>query len=187
MNGESGENVNIPAEKIVPFEQSLQLARKLYAEFEPAIRKNLYTEMEGVKEVRDYPNLIKHFLQTIPDSEQERYAGHGITKTSGVIEAPEIGQLAAFLNILSSGKIRGSWAPLARSGYVDAYKTGPFLILSHIDQNLVQGQLQSIGAAVVNAEFYPMVEKLRELFPDINIIRAGELPDYFKKEREKTR
>ncbi len=186
MNEKPKENNIAPESGAVSFEQSLELARQLYAEFEPAIIANLDREMDGVKEYRDYPNLIKHFLKQVPEEEQERYAGHGITKTSGVIENPTLGQLAAFLNILATGEIKGSWAPLKNSGYIDAYKSGPFLILSYKDENFVRGQRQSIGAAVINAEFYPMVEKLRELFPDMNIIKANELPNYMGKKNEKT-
>jgi len=178
---EFNENNSIFESKVVPFEQSLKLATKLYAEFEPAIRANLQKEMDGVKEFSDYPNLIRHFLRQVPDGEQERYAGHGITKTSGVIDNPTLGQLAAFLNILATGEIKGSRALLKNSGYIDALTGGPFIILSHRDKDFIEGQRQSIGAAVVNAEFYPLVEKLKELFPDINIIRANEMPDYMKK------
>ena len=180
MSEKLKENNVVIENSAVSFEQSLGLAKKLYAEFEPAIRANLDKEMDGAKEARDYPNLIRHFLKEIPDEKQERYAGHGITKTSGVIENPTLGQLAAFLNILATGEIKGSWALLKNSGYSNAYTSGPFLILSHRDGNFVRGQRQSIGAAIVNAEFYPMVEKLKELFPDMNIIKASELPDYMR-------
>ncbi|MEK7208099.1 MAG: hypothetical protein AAB699_00950 [Patescibacteria group bacterium] len=182
MKEQGGENHTMPEGQTVPFEQSLELARRLYAEFEPAIRANLYKEVDGVREYSAYPNLLRHFLRRIPDEELERYAGHGVTKTSGDVK---FGQLAAVLNILATGKIKGDWAPLKNSGYIDAYISGPFLILSHRDENLVSGKKESIGAVVVNAEFYPLVEKLKELFPDTHIIRASELPDYMELENEK--
>lgn len=184
MGEEIRENNTTAESKNVSFEQSLKLATRLLEEFGPAIRANLQKEMDGVKEFRDYPNLIGHFLKQFPAEELERYIGHGVTKTSGVPENPKVGQLAAVLNILATGEIKGDWAPLKNSGYIDAYKTGPFLILSHKAQNLVSRKKESIGAVVVNAEFYPLVEKLRELFPDMKIIRAREIPDYIQKEDE---
>lgn len=184
MIEKSRENQSVPATHTT-FEQSLGIARQLYAEFEPVIRANLDKEIDGVKETSDYPNLIRHFLREIPDEELERYIGHGITKTSGVVENPRIGQLTALLNILATGEIKGSWAPLKNSGYIDAYTSGPFLILSRRDENLISGQRQSIGVAVINAEFYPIVERLREFFPNMNIIKASELPAYIHEENNR--
>ena len=101
-----------------------------------------------------------------------------------MIDNPKIGQLAAVLNILSTGEIKGYWAPLKNSGYINAYTSGPFLILSHKYKTLMSGQKQSIGAVVVNAEFYPLVEKLKKIFPDMNIIKASEMYDYMRKEED---
>lgn len=198
MREELRENNTTPESKIVPFKQSLELAIKLYAEFELAMRANLQKEMDGVREAKDYPNLIRHFLKQIPDDIAEQFMGHGITKTSGVIENPTPGQLAALLNIMANHAIKGDWGEIRNSGYINAYDSGPFLILSKKGKNLGLkrildsegkdrgweqneiGPLVDIGAVVVNAQFYPMVERLRDLFPDINIIKASELPDYMK-------
>ena len=190
-----GENNLPPKNEIVPFKQSLELATKLYAEFEPAIRANLQKEVGGVRDgFKDYPNLIEHFLKLVPDDIAEKFVGHGITKTSGVIENPTIGQLAAVLNIMANQIVKGDWGAVRNSGYIDAYDSGPFLILSKKGKGLglkripdsegrYAGPNVDIGAVAVNAQFYPMIEKLRELFPNMNIIRANELPDYMKEEK----
>lgn len=188
---EFNENNLNPERKIVSFEQSLELATKLYAEFEPAIRANLQKEMDGVKEYADYPNLIRYFLKKVPDEVAEQFVGHGITKTSGVIDKPTLGQLAAVLNIMANQVVKGDWGAVRNSGYINAYDSGPFLILSKKGKNLGLKRISDsdgryigpnvdIGAVAVNAKFYPMVEKLRELFPDMNIIKASELPDYMR-------
>ena len=38
-----------------------------------------------------------------------------------------------------------------------------------------------IGAIVVNTKYYPLVEEFKEMFPDVNIIKANELSEYFQK------
>lgn len=196
---EFNEDKPILESKVVPFEQSLNLATELYAQYEPAIRANLQKEVGGIKDrYRDYPNLIRHFLKKVPDEVAEQFMGHGITKASGDIK---LGQLAAVLNIMANRAIKGDWGKVRKSEYIDAYDSGPFLILSKKGKNLGLrrvmdddgynhgwerneiGSLVDIGAVVVNAKFYPMIEKLKELFPDMNIIKASELPDYMEEEK----
>lgn len=37
----------------------------------------------------------------------------------------------------------------------------------------------NIGMLVVNTKFYPLVEELRNMFPNRTIIKANEIPEHF--------
>ena len=94
--------------------------------------------------------------------------------------------------------MQGDWGRLANSGNIDAYSNGPALIVSHYDKSLgvypeshkpgsavrpaqnEMGSVVDIGAVVLNSSWYPLTEELKEMFPDLKIIRADELKDYLE-------
>jgi len=184
--------------ELVPHEESLELAKKLFAKYESQIRDNMGKDIDGWGEpYTDYQKSIQHFLEKIPDDILERFHGHGITRKS------TLDQLAGVLNILVNKSIKGECGPLGgKTGYpnVGAYKRGDFLVISKIDKGLPiteerdghqqpifneVGWMANIGAFVIDARYYPMVEELKRMFPDVNIIKANELTEYLKAEETK--
>lgn len=191
----------IPQPKpIISPEQSRKEAEELLAQHEQELLDNMYKEVDGVEATyRDYPNLIEHFIKQVPEEQLKKFWGHGITR------GRDIDQLAAAINILENKAMRGDSAQL-KSVWQSAWTDGPFLVISVADKPLVPGETFEergknvikigehrytgedikaikidIGALVVNAKFYPLVEDLRKRFPDVNIIYARDLPAYLSK------
>ncbi|MFH1428048.1 MAG: hypothetical protein ABIG60_06035, partial [Patescibacteria group bacterium] len=172
---------------------SLELAEKLFAKYESRIRDNMGKDIDGWGEpYTEYQKSIYHFLEKIPNDILERFQGHGIIRKS------TFDQLAGALNILANKSIKGECGRLGGEIYgYGAYKGGDFLVISKIDKGLPiteerDGRQQSvfneigwiadIGAFVIDTEYYPMVEELKRIFPDVNIIKANELTEYLKSE-----
>jgi hypothetical protein len=179
-------------EKLVTYTESLQLAKELSSQYETTIKSNMYKDVDGWGEpYTDYQKSIGYYLKQIPDDIQERFQGHGITRND------EIDQLAGALNILANKSIKGYCGRLGgeTTGY-EARTNGNFLVVSRIDKGLPitkeqDGRQQSIsdeigwkadiGAFVVDTKYYPMIDELKIMFPDVNIIKANELPSYLTK------
>lgn len=136
---------------------------------------------------------IARALEQFPDEVLHGYWGHGVTRGG------EIGNLAAALSMLQHNAFIGSSARLAGSGYVDAWSHGDFLALSKKDAMLSpslannkpqrvafkfkSGQVKyglrmDLGALVVSDQFVPIIESMRMMFPQANIIPAAELANY---------
>jgi hypothetical protein len=174
---------------ITSIESSEKLAKELLSRHESEIRDNLQKDVDGWgNPYTDYQDSTRHFLEMIPEVIRQRYYGHGITRKG------EADRLAAVLNIMANKSIKGECGPLsgANSPMIDAYqRRTEFLVISKIDNQLPLkpstfnklGQWKAdIGAVIVNVKYYPLVNELRELYPEVNIIKANELQEYFLKE-----
>ncbi len=169
-----------PEKHLVPYEQSLALATELYKKYHDEL-------MEASFENFGNSNIDK-FLDLIPKEIQKEFIGHGITRGAG------LGNLASFINILDNSTIKGSSAPLA-GGY-GSYTQGRIFILSHFKKPLFLRKLETereyimneiglvsdIGAYVISCAYYPILDELKKLYPDKNIIRADEIPKYIENE-----
>ena len=157
-------------------------------------------EVDGVEVTHsDYPGLIEHFVRQVPEEQLKRFWGHGITR------GRDIDQLSSALNLLENKVMVGDSSQL-KSVFQSAWTEGPFLVISEKDESLVLGKTFeergknvikigehrytgedvkaikiNIGAFVIDAKFYPLVEELRKRFPDVNIIYARDLPAYLSK------
>lgn len=181
------------SDKLITFEESMEIAKKLSEKYKTQIEENLYKDIDNWGEpYTDYQKSIEHFLKEVPEDTLKHFQGHGITKKS------TLDQLAGALNILANKSIKGWCGPLEGStqGY-NAYRRGFFLIISNFDKPLASfkkdnnenipetneiGWLADIGAFVIDTKYYPIVEELKKMFPEVNIIKANELTQYFKKQ-----
>ncbi len=134
------------------------------------------------------------------DDVLRRYYGHGIVRGT----TPD--NLANLLSILETGVIVGDVGPLA-GGQPSAYTDAEFFLISRkggksiikrledgkpervfVDvRNGVQHQVRKgfradVGAIVCGRTVDVLVEPLRNLYPQANIIRASELQDYIEKQ-----
>ncbi len=176
-------------EGFIPFEQSLQMARKLMEDHEDElINIRAALPEEDREAIRFNGSSIEHHLNKFPKETLKRFWGHGIFR--GDAEK----NLAALINVIQNKSIKGSIATLVDSGYYDAAKDGDFLVLSHADTTLAVlnengkpifneiGLVINAGAYVVNAKLYPIIDDLKVLFPDANILMANEVPEYVNSE-----
>lgn len=103
----------------------------------------------------------------------KRFSAHGITKGN------EESQLQALLAILTTKEIRGDWATISGSGYVDAYRHGGFTLIAPIDEALmIDGKTLNIGVIVVNPYFVPLITTLKKNFPNYSFLKAEEFPKW---------
>jgi hypothetical protein len=184
--------------ELVENEQSEALARQLLEEFGDEVKSARFKDIEGLgtPEKRffmdsDYQDGIGHFLSGVPKEILKHQIGHGITR------GDDSKKLTAALNILANSSVRGDFGELAGSSYINAYTDADFLALTDYGRDFrnifVQGPngekrvmhgdsaLFHLQALVVNTKFYPLVDKLKELFPNRIILRANELPEYFER------
>lgn len=185
------EGGEIPERKLVTYEESRKLAEELLARFKNEILGNMQKDVDGWGPVyADFQNSIKHFLKEVPEDILKHYGAHGITKGS------EVDRLAGALNILANRSMKGWYGPLGgEAGGYNAYRNGDFLVVSKFDKSLAikeekggeekpvfdaMGWKADIGAFVVDVRFYPLIEEFKKMFPDVNIIRANEIPGYFE-------
>ncbi len=177
--------------RLITYEESLELAKDLLNRHKNEILGQKDKDVDGWgTPYTDHQKSIRHFIDKTPQDILERFVGHGITKKG------EIDRLAAALNILANKSIQGSCGQLAGNiGGYNAYKDGDFIVISKLDTNFrimqeLDGRLQpelneigllvNIGAFVVDTKYYSMVEELKTMFPDVNMIKANELPEYLK-------
>lgn len=145
---------------------------------------------------------IRMVLRQFSDSILEKYWGHGVDR------GDKKTQIAAALSILENRIMFGDASRIRNSGMVDAYTGGSLLVISRKDgpsliQGLKEGDLQRVratmsdgekqvglridpGAFVFNKGFDVLVEPLREMYPDANIIYAAELPNYIQEQEGQT-
>lgn len=181
-------------------EECRKIAEDLYVRYQDKLLENRNKPIDGNKWwYATGRGVIEDHLQQFTPEVLSHYWGHGITRGN------EIDHLAAAVSILANKAIKGSTAPLYHSGYVDAYTDGSFLVISHKGDHLVErdqdkkpsftslGENRSTGeevravkinpgAFVVNANFYPLVDELRRMFPEVNVLYANQLPEYIKRE-----
>ena len=201
MSKESGEP-KLDEKELIPFEKSMEVATSLLAEHGEEIhdidatgiysKSNLLTE-EDRRAIQYGGSATEYFFRKFPDAILERFVGHGMFRK----EQKE--RLASLINVLQNRFIQGDCARLQNSGYYDAVYDADFVIISYLDKHLLAysdsenrlverndiGWLADIGACVVDAKFYPIVEDLRRMFPDINIIKANEIENFITQELEK--
>jgi len=91
---------------------------------------------------------------------------------------------------LENSTIKGDQGPIG-GGQLGAYTNVDFLIVSHVDVDLFGGQdfvkneigfVSNIGAYVIGSRFYPIIDELKFMYPDRNIIRADSIFEYVNKE-----
>jgi len=184
-------------EKLSSIEESTQIAKNLLEQHEqelrdtfmPAslIKSDLLTE-EDKKGISFGKSAIDYFFRKIGDEEMDKFVGHGISRG----DCKE--NLAIFINVIQNNTLKGDYARIRNSGYHNARTQVDFFVISHIDKPLASidkdgkqkrneiGYIIDAGAYVVNARLYPIVNDLRAMFPDVNIIKANELPDFVKRE-----
>jgi len=139
---------------------------------------------------------IEDVLKEFDSEALNKFWGHGATR--GDINE----RIAAAISLLDNKVMIGSCAPLAGSGYNNAYIDGDFFVISHKDHKLVgrdvkekqyvklketTGKIRTgikihPGVFVCNNRFDALVEPLRKLFPDEKILHAGELANYIKEQ-----
>ena len=188
------ENPRHETEKLVSIEESKGLAKQLLTLYESQIRNYLQKDVDGLgKLYTDYQDSTSHFLKMISEDIREHYQGHGITRGS------ELDRLTALLNIMANQAIKGEHGPLVGgdSAVIRAFqKEIEFLVISKKDKPLHKeqgknGRMQpifnemnqwqaDIGTIIVNTKYYPLVSEFRKMFPNVSIIKASELTEYFK-------
>jgi hypothetical protein len=181
-------------------EECRKIAEDIYAGHEKELLEHQYEPVDGDTwwAASDRGVIDNHLEQFSPEM-LHGYWGHGITR------GDHIDRLTAAISMLSDNAMRGDTAPLANSGYVDAYTNGDFLAVSHKGERLMElgddqkpisislgknpytgEDIEAVkikpGAVVVNAWYYPIVPELRAMFPGANILYANELPEYIKEE-----
>ena len=174
-------------EDFISIEESRIIAQGLLAKYDSKIIAQVGQDVNGWHqpfEVEMYQNAMEHYLRDVPKEILENYYGHGITR------GRDLEWLTAALNILSNVGIRGDVSKLAGSGFIDAYSDGAFLAVLEKDNPFPGGKPQkpdetglfriNLGALIVNTKFYPLVDELRKMFPGRKIIKANEIPEYFK-------
>jgi len=171
----------------VPYEYSFEVATKLLKQYN---RELALADNDNFGN-RNTPEIIYE----LPEEITERFYGHGITKAGP--NCTHADTLAAFINILDNNAVKGYYGPLS-GGQFGAYANSDFLLISHCDtelgiletgiengNKLVQNEIGwegNIGAYVVSNKYYPIIEELRKLYPDKNIIKADEVPQYLAQE-----
>lgn len=174
-----------PKQEFVPFEESEKLAQELLEKYDAEITAQANQDVNGWNpsfSMEMYQNAIDHYLRDIPVETLEHYWAHGITR------GRDLEWVTAALNILSNGGIRGDVGKL--SGMYSGFMTQcNFLVVLEKDNPFPGGKPQrpdetglfkiNVGALVVNTKFYPLVDELRSMFPNRNIIKANEIPEYF--------
>jgi|GEM_PF-1338574 len=178
--------------ELVPLAESLELAKSLLTKYESEMKGQYGKDIDGWSDglvFTDYQKSIAHYIEETPHDILKRFSAHGVTRKS------EIDRIAGALNILANKSIKGECGPLVGSGQLKAYISGDFLVISKLDMPLPIldardgrqqsrmngiGWLAEIGAFVVDTRYYPMIDELRRMFPDVNIIKANQLPEYLK-------
>jgi hypothetical protein len=181
-------------------EQCRQIAEEIYGRYEKELLEHQEEPVDGDKGwYANNRGVIENHLARFSPEVLHEYWGHGVTRGN------KLDRLTAAVSILSDGAMKGDSAPLAASGYVNAYTDGDFLAISRQGKQLMEygedrrpifislgeneytgREIKAVkinpGALVVNAYFYPIVEELRSRFPQANILYANELPEYIEGE-----
>lgn len=178
------ENEQKSLEKFVSWEESLHLAKELWAKYKDQIYANYEKDVDNLDDplIPDYQKSTLLHLEKIPEEVQKHYWGHGVTR------GDDFEIVASALNIMANKSIKGDTAPLVNKGWHDAWMNADFSVISKKDKELLidgsedfkhKTTKADIGAIIVDVKYYPMVEELKKLFPDVNIIKANQIPEYF--------
>jgi len=163
-------------------EDTMVLVSKLFDSHSQAMGEEANKFFSGmVEDVYEPRHWFSHILDWHCQAEDlTRLNVHGITR------GEERVQLQSLLTILKGGELKGSWAPLRGSGYVDAYTTGGFTLVSPMDEGLVldNGEL-NVGVVVVNPYFIPLMSTLKEMYPQHTFIKAENFPAWVDNQKKK--
>lgn len=168
-----------PNDKLETYDESMLRARALLEKYGSEILNEEYFDDKNNEDVDIDPNrAIQKYLAQCSEDDKEQFWGHG---TSSVLDD----EIASVINIATNKKMEG-WTSKVGGPSGQARKAGSFLILSPrgeelLKHNLPDGKMSwepNIGAIAVNNKLYPMIEELKSMFPDINFIKANELPNY---------
>lgn len=170
---------------VISYKESLKQAKALLEKYDERILNEEYDawDEDGI----DGNQAIGKFIRALSPEILCEYTGHGVTRNS------EMEQLAAALNISENKCIRGWQGLLAKSEFINAYTHGNFLIISKYKHSLCKlvdkkpimhsaGWEAEIGAIIVNSHFYPLIPELREMFPDVKIIKANQFENHVMSE-----
>ncbi|MFA6185563.1 MAG: hypothetical protein WC720_05480 [Candidatus Shapirobacteria bacterium] len=176
---------NLQEKSLVSFLDSLKEAEELEKKYE----KDLDEQLEKLNEDSIVPEeAIKYFIGKIPLEIKKKYLAHGVVHRGR-------DPLSATLNIMANKSLKGTFGEYG-SMFVP-WDEADFLIVSKRDQNPFvlddKGKVQKvnlnneflghkidIGAIVINTRYYPLVEELKKRYPDVNIIKANQVAEYFK-------
>ena len=187
-----------PDQELLSWQNSLELASELLEKYKDQINENRGQDVDGFDNgevYSDFQKSIVHYLAYLPDEIKEHYYGHGITRGN------ELEKLAAFISVAKNKLIKGEYSILKSHGYGDVFiHRADFFILSKKDIRLdvgiknestgqdkpefvnIDGEYSGwkvdAGAFIVDTKFYPLVEELKKICPDANIIKANEIPKY---------
>jgi len=184
-------NENSNDKLAVPYEESAKLAGSLVSKY--------YDQMHPEQDKVQIPyreRAFQHpidFLKQVPEEVLNQYMAHGNKH-----EFSDVGPLADTLNILSNSKIKGGyWAPLSgrKGGQGDiAFITEIMVILDKNnpvpeknDRVMLNGSWYysvNLQAAIFGERFYPLLPEIQAIFPKVKILRADQIPEYFKQSAE---
>lgn len=171
--------------------------RKLAHEFYQAHLQEIIEVLNQRDPMHPAPT-IQDGLNKIDPEILSGYMGHGITR------GDDETQIAAVMSTVENGAIIGDVGRLAKSGYIDAYSHGGFLVIfSKVDTQKTfkerkLSRLEIISkdgdiryalkitplAVVCSDELSPLAEPLQKMFPTVKILRPEELPRFIM-EQEK--
>lgn len=185
--------------EFLSYEKALEKSDYLLDKYKSQMKANLQKDVDGwyggEENTRGgYQRSIEHYIkEEIPREILSHYYGHGVTR-GGYRD-----HMAALLCMATNKSIKGDASPLTKKDavYIPAYIEAEILALSPKDismQPRIKGKhgmsepvfnpdqswKANIGAIAVDVHYYPLVEELRHMFPNVNIIRANELPNYLK-------
>lgn len=170
---------------VVDTDRYATTAHELYSIHSDAIYESK-TAFPPVYELRDkLKKLSPELLAT--------FWGHGITR--GTVEQ----QIAAVLSVIENSAISGDIGRLAKSGHIDAYTHGCFLVifdpivmrefeakssaqrrdsiveLVNQDQSIKRAMLLKPLAVVTNTHIDSLVPDLKKLYPNFTILTSDEV------------
>lgn len=186
------EKNNTSTEAFIYLEESKQLAKKLYDNYKEKIYANYEKDIDNFGDIRIpwYQQSTSSYLDKVPDEIKKHYQGHWIRPQRNAIDDEDVIELSVVLNIMANKCIKGSSASFSSDKTPITPWIMPFLIVSKKDKELLfddrDFELQhhamkaDIGAIIVDVKYYPLVDELKKMFPDINIIKANQLQNYFK-------
>ncbi len=116
-----------------------------------------------------------------PEVQQEVLA-HGIGTNRSTADNNPHSALEALINILGSGILKGSTAPLSGGINQQVFTSSPFILLSNRGEQLAEHtptgfRLTGLRTVLVNGGHEHMVQDLRDAFPGVSFRTADELSD----------
>ena len=122
------------------------------------------------------------FLNEVSPEIGTRFDAHGLSKISVKDQLWQLNDLLTkgidksrkFYTAPLAGKA-GIGAGLGTGGG-HAYRDGSFIITAGKDKSLISDGIENV---IVNDAYYPIINELRQKFPKINFVKAGDAVQYF--------